>query len=635
VSIRTAAVTATSVVAAFIVLLGSAPAATAAPANDNFADAQTVGPTLPVSVPAGNVDATAETGEPAIGGNAAMSTVWFKWTAPSPGQVFVDLCGAGFTGSQSPNPFVGIAVRTGNVLNSLVLTAQVAGECKLLFQAVSGQEYKIQIDHRFSQGSFTFGMRQPSPPANDNFATPTVIGPGLPVEVNSTNVDSTWEAGEPAGLGGPSNSRSVWYSWTAPSTERVRLDFCEYTAVAGASNKAIFVYTGNTLGSLDTVTSGLTFCSMDFPVTSGVTYRIAFSGNVRGEGNFVLKLKSAPPPPNDNFADAITVGPGLPVAVDGENEFATVETGEPEHTGSGFTPARSAWYQWTPSENARVRIRTCSRDFNARVGVYTGNAVNALTQVAEFPPYSPHCSVILNAVAGTTYRIAAAGGLQDGASGAFRLEIRVLQVPGNDSFADAFTIGPALPVNVAGTTVDATTEPGEPGHNVFDGGGQGPSVWFRWTAPDSNAAVFSACSPTEPVRIAIYSGLEGAEPAIGGLKPVAGADEGCAEGTSGGKTALAPVAGRTYAIAVAPVDRDFESAFTLSATATIPRPGVTPKPKFNLQRELRRCRKIRSKKRRTACVKKARRRAAVIRCRKLDGKPAQDRCIARARKRFR
>ena len=58
------------------------------------------------------------------------------------------------------------------------------------------------------------------------------------------------EAGEPAGLGGATDSRSVWFAWTAPATGRVRLNVCPKTYVSGALNHFLAVYTGNTLGTL-------------------------------------------------------------------------------------------------------------------------------------------------------------------------------------------------------------------------------------------------------------------------------------------------------------------------------------------------------------------------------------------------
>ena len=614
-------------------LIAVSPAAAAPPANDDFANAQTVGAALPVSVPASTVDATAEPGEPPVNSNPAISSIWFKWTAPSAGIRVVNLCDAGFTGANFPTER--IAIRT-SFAGAAV--AEATGRCSLRFQSVLGVAYYIQIDYGNNQGDFTFRMRNLTPPPNDDFAAPTVVGPALPVSVNASNVDSTWEAGEPATLGGTTKSRSVWFSWTAPSSGPVRLDVCEYTPVAGPANRRVVVYTGNTLGTIVSLFS-TNNCELDFAATAATTYRIAFSGYIAGEMDFTFRLFSAPPPANDDFTNATTVGPGLPVSLAGNNDFATIETGEPDHSGIGSS-AHSVWYEWTPAASARVRIGACGRaSVSSRVGVYTGVAVGALTQVAEQPGFSPHCRVVLNAVSGTTYRIAASGATFDGAHGPFTLDIHVEKLPPNDDFANAHDLGSKLPASIGGTTFDATLETNEPSPDPYNGY-RNPSVWYRWTAPTDDAMIFSACTSGEPAVLGVFSGTE-----LGDLTHIDGDDKGCPGGREGGRLAIAPVAGQVYSIVVESQDRDFDADFTFSAIGPRTEPKVTPpvakppatKPsnKFNLKKAIKKCRKIGKKKKRVRCIKKARKKAAVIKCRKKASKRAEAKCIKKARRKFR
>ncbi|MGB0119924.1 MAG: hypothetical protein WBP55_03085 [Solirubrobacterales bacterium] len=604
-------------------------ASAAPPVNDNFANAQTVGPALPVSVPATTVEATAEAGEPNIAGNQPVSSIWFRWTAPANGINVVDLCDNGFDGGEYPTER--IAVRTGATVATTVLVAERAGECNLRFPAVSGQQYRIQVDYGSDQGSFNFRLRQLAPPANDNFAAATAIGSALPSSTASSTIDSTYEAGEPGALGGPTSSRSVWFAWTPPATGRVRADFCDVVFHVGPLNRILALYTGNSLATLVPVASETSNCILDFQATAGVPLKLAVSGNISGEFNFTLKLKSAPPPANDDFANAITVGPGLPVIVAGDNDFATAEAGEPGHGGFGLA-RHSLWYRWTAPQNGKVAVRVCGKTFGGRLGVYTGNAVNALTEATiETPPYGPYCHAVLDAVAGTTYHLAAAGGTSSNDYGPFTLDIHTLDVPGNNDFADATDIGSKLPVSVTGTTVDADYESGEPAH-TFGYGDQSPSVWYRWTAPSGEPAIFSACSTLEPVQLAVYSGT-----LLNELKPVAQASEGCPDGTVGGRLAVAPVAGQVYMLAVASLDRDFDSAFTLTGQGpTVKEPVAVPvKPLFKLKKAIKKCKKIKSKKKRRKCIKAARKKAAIIKCKKLKGKKSQKKCVKKARKRFR
>ena len=63
--------------------------ALAAPANDNLASAQVVGPALPIAEAGTTVGATVEAGELHPGDG---HSVWFSWTAPTAGPVRVDVC---------------------------------------------------------------------------------------------------------------------------------------------------------------------------------------------------------------------------------------------------------------------------------------------------------------------------------------------------------------------------------------------------------------------------------------------------------------------------------------------------------------------------------------------------------------
>src|SRR5688572_8923115 len=75
--------------------------------------------------------------------------------------------------------------------------------------------------------------------------------------------------------------------------------------------------------------------------------------------------------------------------------------------------------------------------------------------------------------------------------------------PPNDAFADAQTVHGGAGA-VTGTNIDATVEPGEPGH----GGPGGASVWYRWTAPTTGIGIFDVCGPETDFDtiLAVYTG---------------------------------------------------------------------------------------------------------------------------------
>lgn len=615
------------------VLTGSAAAA---PTNDNFASSQTLSGTLPITVSGNNIDATAETGEPEVDSNPPISSVWYSWTATATQPFVLDTCHDEFSGGGYFNPALGIY--TGNTLGTLVSVAGENGRCSLRFLATLGTTYRFQVDYYDHEGTFKLTLRHFAPPLNDSFGAPTVLGPALPISTDGTTVDSTWQAGEPPSLGGSSSSRSVWYRWTAPATERVRLSLCEKTVVDGPANDSTVVYTGATLGTLVEVVS-LTSndCNVDFPVTSGTTYRIVVSGDSKGEFEFKLGLKAAPPPANDDFANAQVLSPGLPVNSAGNNDFATEEAGEPNHGGYPNT-SRSVWFRWTAPVSGPMRIKTCNPELQLYTSVYTGTMLNALTEVSQKNYWAP-CSRFFDAVAGTTYRIAVAGAPFTNTHGPFALNIHQVSPPANDSFASAVNLGSAINASVDGTTVDATWEDDEPSHDEGFGV-YGGSVWYRWTAPNDNAAIFSACSTGQPTRITVFdANPEADEPgSITGLRIVDSDYDSCRNGTKGGRLAIAPVTGAQYFIGVTAYNPDYESPFTLEVKG-FKTPTVSKPPAFSLKKAIAKCRKIKGKgrkarRKRANCIRKARLKAAIIKCKKIDNPGQQKKCIKKARKRF-
>ncbi|HEX8160976.1 MAG TPA: DUF4214 domain-containing protein [Pyrinomonadaceae bacterium] len=181
-----------------------------------------------------------------------------------------------------------------------------------------------------------------------------------------------------------------------------------------------------------------------------------------------------PPPANDNFASAQALG-GTSGRVTGTNAGATKELGEPSHSPDGNPGGKSVWYSWQAPASGPATFTTGAgalgggSDFDTVLGVYTGSGVGALTPVAaksDDQSASDHTSLVsFNAVAGTTYRIAVDGYLQNG-----------------NSVADDGSI--ALSWTLTGSTPTPTPPP------------VGTSVQFA-----SASAVASETSPSVPVTV--------------------------------------------------------------------------------------------------------------------------------------
>jgi len=204
---------------------------------------------------------------------------------------------------------------------------------------------------------------------------------------------------------------------------------------------------------------------------------------------------------NDNFADATPLVGQFDTDFFGNYEFDPVtfdvfpftgEAGEPNHGGAA-APIESAWYRWTAPVSATTTINVLDFTFSVEVAlaVYTGTAVNALTEVASsVAPFD--CTVRFDAVAGTTYSIA----VDSGGPGIFDYELilSAFPRPANDDFADAVVLdGSAVPVAVSsGTSTGSTAESLEPNHLEgleYFGFPLGlyNSTWFTWTAPTSGS----------------------------------------------------------------------------------------------------------------------------------------------------
>ena len=270
----------------------------APPLNDAFADAQVLSG-LPVAATGTNIDATKQSGEPSHAGNSGGRSVWYRWTAPSSGQVTIETCNSDFDTI--------LGVYTGTAVNSLSPVASnddtagcgiVSGGgnrgSRVSFSATAGITYRIAVDG-FNGAQGNVGVRvRPPPPANDNFAAAQLLS-GLPTSAAGNNFSATRETGEPNHAGDPGGA-SVWYRWTAPSSGPVTVRTC-----GSSFDTVLGVYTGAAVGSLTPVGGNDDSCGtrsrVDFQAVEGTVYRIAVDGKAGAEGTISLNLFTTPPPP--------------------------------------------------------------------------------------------------------------------------------------------------------------------------------------------------------------------------------------------------------------------------------------------------------------------------------------------------
>jgi hypothetical protein len=265
------------------------------------------------------------------------------------------------------------------------------------------------------------------PPANDNFESRQVLGPGFPggepIEVKASNVGATKEEGEfipglaPAG-------HSVWFEWEATSTGWTTIGACEdeFPTIVG-------IFTGGELKNLTPVASGNADEGPDCPFTqrqytfkaiSGTKYVIAVDGNIFHlpeeptpviEGEIFLRIEETPPPPNDNFEFAdqfegeIGEEPGGDrfyfAHAQGYNWGATTEPGEPL---DGPSDGATVWYRWTAPATAKYLFGGPCCGLGLNWDLYTGSSLESLSE-----NLAATGSAEVSVSAGTVFHIAVYG----------------------------------------------------------------------------------------------------------------------------------------------------------------------------------------------------------------------------------
>jgi hypothetical protein len=139
-----------------------------------------------------------------------------------------------------------------------------------------------------------------SGPANNNFANRASIS-GTTATVTGTNVGATKESGEPNHAGN-TGGKSVWWTWTAPSSGRVQID-----TIGSNFDTTLGVYTGGSVSSLTTVASnddggGNGTSKVTFNAVRGTTYQIGVDGYSGASGNITVHIPPVAPQPPTNVA---------------------------------------------------------------------------------------------------------------------------------------------------------------------------------------------------------------------------------------------------------------------------------------------------------------------------------------------
>jgi len=343
------------------------------------------------TAPGDTVLATKQASEPAHAGNAGGHSIWFSWTAPATGRVFVDTAGSTFDtllGVYTGSAVAGLSEVAAND------NASAGGRSGVAFDAVSGTTYRFAVDGvSGARGGVELAWGPVA--ANDDLdtATPIVTTNG---SAQSHTAGTGKELGEPDHAGN-AGGHSVWYSLTASAEGLYAFD-----TEGSTFDTLLGAYTGSEVDALTPVTSnddavGLApgsskvFVRLD----QGETVLLAVDGKAGVTGRAELTWVFTPAPANDDFANAAP----LELSYFGEygtNVGASLEPGEPSTEPGGA----SVWYHHTPALDGTLRLEVYG--YRDLIAVYTGSALSALTLVGGNYAGSP---LSLPVTAGTTYYV--------------------------------------------------------------------------------------------------------------------------------------------------------------------------------------------------------------------------------------
>jgi hypothetical protein len=483
------------------------------PPNDDFANRIDMGTALKASGTAR--DATVETGEQAIFPNSG--SVWYTWTAPTSG-VFEVTCtfepSASVLGIPGARPFSeNLAVFTGGEIAGLIKVGTEASFQTVTFAAIGGESYVLAVGREYgSLGEFELHIEQVSVPANDNFENRAALA-GAEVLAQGSTLTATREPGEP-GHGRYTNSPSIWWSWTAPTSGlyAVAVSSRGFSFPSpGISGEALVVYSGTSLTALTRVAGASSSQGLLIQASGGETYAIVYAGPA--ELSITLDIHPTTRPANDNFAEAGPLTGAYAIAA-GTTLNSTLETNEPEQSYLG-----SVWYRWIAPSNGTYAVDTQY----VPLAIYTGNTLEELVPVG----IGTGSRQILHASGGDEFNIAVLGSSY---AQPFVLRVFPVVLPLNDDFANrTVLLGSNLTFLSNGR--DSSAEAEEPPHGGYTAEN---SAWWSWVAP-SNGIV--ALEIDNYSRVGIYTGAE-----LSMLQTVAS--------IAGSRLTFTAAAGTEYAIAI-------------------------------------------------------------------------------------
>lgn len=475
---------------ATVLLVMSAPALAAPPANDDF-DNATVISELTYQTSINTLTATTAADDPSCFGNGA--SVWYAFTPAEDMRIEADTYYSYYDTT--------LSVYTGErgSLTQIACNDDVAGSyyySAVAFDATAGETYYFMVA---AYGSGTGGSAYlnvyhvPWPPPNDDIADATPITVPFSGEIDTTG--ATASPDDPVCIG---SYDTVWYVFTAPES-----GYLHATVTDNAFSTAFSAYSG-TPGALTSLGCGYVGYGsfLRFYVSAGETVYVMVTNlyNQPG-GTMTLTIEAGPPPPaNDDFDDANIVHT-LPYTDTVDTTYATRAADDPGCEGSTGT----VWYAYTPASDMRLEVSAETTDYYAvEMSVYTGER-GSLTQLFCTYAYDG-AHYRFTVTAGETYYLMV--GIPWGNAGrpiTFNLQ-EAPPLPPNDDFDNA-TIIPTLPYAATMNPYEATTASDDP--MTCHWADPTKTVWYTFTATSNQWVQADTAGSNYDITLAAYTGTRG------------------------------------------------------------------------------------------------------------------------------
>jgi alpha-tubulin suppressor-like RCC1 family protein/uncharacterized protein YkwD/plastocyanin/thiol-disulfide isomerase/thioredoxin/uncharacterized membrane protein YphA (DoxX/SURF4 family) len=457
------------------------------PENDNFAAAMSL--TLPASVSGDNLLATVEDDEPVQTCGNVGYTVWYELT-PAVDGVF-----AASAQSNTFQPILALytlAEGTDTPLARLNSAAQCESgyQWRLSADVQAGRKYYLQLGSGGGMvgGDFTLQVNVYPPPPNDNFADASPLN--VPGSTTGTTLGATTEPDEPRPTIGCQIDHTVWYQFVPQVTGELRLG-------KEADFSTVFIlYSGTSLATLIQLSDGYVWTpepSLSLGIVeAGQTYylQVATEGCMHSGlgGDFILNTALGPTP------DLVVTS--LSVVADTTDEPISVNI---TVTNQGDASTLTSFFVYLFSATSLTPTSQSSPLVTFEVPTLDAGA--SATENITLPPDTFEAGThTLTAYADATDAVDESNEFNNLAT----VDLTVTPPPilERDNFSQANLL--TLPANVSGSTVQATTQLGEPlncGSKVM-----GKTVWFK-IIPNASGALTATTNGSDfDTMLAIYTG---------------------------------------------------------------------------------------------------------------------------------